>query len=120
MTDKVIQKALQIRQRGGITRDQHGIYRVPSATSDSVYTINGHFCSCPATKLCAHLLAVTYLDALLAIQLIRYADSDEWLQAVVDEYSDRVEVMPLKIRGIVKAEWLVAKERLKPADQLAA
>ena len=115
MTDKVIQKALAIRARGGITLDG-GLYRVPSASGNGEYTVSGHFCSCPATRLCAHLLSTVYLDALLAIQIMRYAETMDFLQAVVEEYSDRVEIMPAKIRALVKAEFIAAKKRVVPEN----
>lgn len=114
MTEKTLQKALLIRQKGGITREGN-VYQVPSATGEAVYTVNGHYCSCAAIRICSHLLATTYFDAVLAIQLMRYADDDDFLAAVVEEYRARVEIMPVKIRQVVRAEYQAARERLRPA-----
>lgn len=118
----MISRALELRRKGGITKDERGAFYVPSSDGKRLYVVSeSHVCNCPAlSSVCYHKLATTYLDALLAIQLMRYAESEEWLQAVVEEYSDRVEVLPLKIRALVKAEYLEAKQRLQPAEQKAA
>lgn len=119
MTEKTLQKALLIRQKGGITREGN-VYQVPSVTGENVYTVNGHHCTCLSVRVCSHLMATTYFDAVLAIQLIRFADDDDFLAAVVEEYRAKVEIMPGKIRQIVREEWSAARERINHHHQKAA
>jgi hypothetical protein len=121
MTNKTIAKSLEIRRKGGITREGQTLF-VPSSNGEAVYTVTGHACSCPAmgSRTCSHLWATTYLDALLAIQLMRFADDDDFLAAVVEEYRARVEILPGKIRQIVREEWSAARERINHHHQKAA
>jgi hypothetical protein len=116
MTNKTLQKALSLRARGGITREGQTLF-VPSSTGEKVYSVVGHACSCPAigSNICSHLWATTYLDALLSIQLLRYADDDDFLMAVAEVYGPRVEILPAKVREVVRKEFISARERLKSA-----
>jgi hypothetical protein len=115
MKDKIT-KAIALRERGGIERDEGFNFIVPSTDGSKTYTVSGHQCSCPSVKVCCHLLATTYLDALLAIQLMRYTETMEFLQAVVEMYSLSVEAMPAKVRAMVKGEYSEAKKRLQGAE----
>lgn len=114
MTEKTLQKSLMIRQKGGLLREDDRVL-VPSSNGERTYTVIAHTCSCPAIGLCSHLWAVTYLDGLLAIQLLRYALDDDFLMAVAEAYGPRVEILPAKVREVVRSEFVQARERLKPA-----
>jgi hypothetical protein len=114
MKDKIT-KAILLRERGGIERDEHFNFIVPSSDGSKNYIVSGHHCNCPSVKVCCHLLATTYLDALLTIELLRYAESEDFLKAIVEVYSLSVEAMPAKVRAMVRSEYSEAKKRLQGA-----
>ena len=117
----IITKALGARQKGGILKDEYGAFYVPSSDGLRTYIVSeSGICNCQSWTLCHHLLATVYLDAFLAIQLMRWSDTLEWLEAVIDQYSVSVEMYPQKVRDYVRSEHSLAVKRIaavEPVEQ---
>jgi hypothetical protein len=106
-------RALTIRATAKITRNDQGVYAVPSASTATVYLVTRDGCSCPAMGLCSHQLASVFYDATIFVQLIRWSTDIEFLQAAVEKYQATMQGYPEKIRAAVRAEYVAALARLR-------
>jgi hypothetical protein len=105
-------RALAIRAKGGITRNDQGVYAVPSASTKTVHLVTASGCTCPAMGLCSHALASVFYDAAVFVQLLRWSTDIEFLQAAVEKYGETIKQMPERVKAACRQEYVTALARL--------
>jgi hypothetical protein len=120
MKTDMVTKAVELRQRGNIRRDQQGNFAVPSSSSDATYLVSKDgLCNCPAMKsVCSHNLAA--FNACTVIQQFRWCEDYDILLVIADVHIDALSQMPPRIREFCRQEFSNARRRIFGEQSKAA
>ncbi len=112
------EKAFRLRDEGRIERDNRGVYFVPASIGGFHLVSCSGICSCPAFGICSHQLSTIYIDALVVVQLLRWADSKQWIDDTIELYKEKILGLPEHVRAMVREELQSAREQVGNIHQI--